>query len=65
MWTRKLIRFSLLLLVLSVANIPALAQNGEATAILEETAHAMGGVEALHALINQVLEGSGQQFEPE
>ena len=65
MWTRKFIRFSLLLLVLSVANIPALAQNGEATAMLEETAHAMGGVEALHALINQVLEGSGQQFEPE
>ena len=65
MWTHKSLRFSLLLLVLGVATVPARAQSREATALLEETARAMGGLQALRALTNQVLEGSGQQFEPE
>ena len=65
MWTRTSLRFSLLLWVLGVPTIPAQAQSGEATAILEETARAMGGLQALRTLSNQVLESSGQQFDPE
>ena len=65
MWTHKSIPTGLLLLILGVATIPTHAQSGEATAILEETARAMGGLQALRALTNQVLEVSGQQFEPE
>ncbi len=65
MRTHKSLCFSLLLLVLGVATIRPQAQSGEATAILEETARAMGGLQALRGLTNQVLEGSGQQFEPE
>ena len=65
MWTYTSLRFSLLLLVLGVSTVPAQAQSGEATALLEETARAMGGLQALRGLTNQVLEGSGQQFEPE
>lgn len=65
MWTRKTICFGLLLFVVVGANIPVQAQDEEASAILEETAQAMGGLQALRGLSNQMLEVSGQQFEPE
>lgn len=65
MWKRKSPRYSLLLLALCVETIAVHAQSREATAILEETAQAMGGLQALRALKNQVLESLGQQFEPE
>ena len=65
MWIHKFIRCSLALLALCVASIPAQAQRDEATAILEESAQAMGGLQALRGLTTEVLEGSVQQFEPE
>ncbi len=65
MWIHKFIRCSLALLALCVASIPAQAQRDEATAILEESGQAMGGLQALRGLTTEVLEGSGQQFEPE
>jgi hypothetical protein len=65
MWMRAITRYSLVLLCLASAVAPAWAQSEEARAILEESAQAMGGMNALRELTNQVVEVSGQQFEPE
>src|SRR5919108_3573635 len=42
---------------------PAQAQSSEARALLQEAAKAMGGVPALRALKNQVVESEGKQFD--
>jgi hypothetical protein len=53
------------LLCLASTVAPAWAQSEESRTILEESAQAMGGLNALRGLTNQVVEVSGQQFEPE
>lgn len=65
MCKRKSLGVGLLFMALCVEPIALHAQSKEATAVLEETARAMGGLRALRALKNQVLESLGQQFEPE
>ncbi len=65
MCLHRFICFSLALLALGALSIPAHAQRDDATAILEESAQAMGGLQTLRGLTNQVLEVTGQQFEPE
>jgi len=42
---------------------PVQAQSGDAKALLEQSAKAMGGMQALRSLKNQVVEGEGKQFD--
>ncbi len=57
--------FVLLVFIVVGTVPPSQAQNGDAVAIMEEVAEAMGGLRALRAVNNQLLEVTGQQFEPE
>ncbi len=54
---------SLVLFFLIAATIPAQGQSSHAKALLAEAAKAMGGINALRALKNQVVESEGKQFE--
>lgn len=65
MWKQSFVTLTLLLPLLGAEGIPVQAQGKEAKTLLEETARAMGGLTALRALKNQVVESEGQQFEPE
>ena len=53
----------LIVMLLALANSPSLAQAPAAVALLQETAKAMGGLAALRALNNQVIESDGKQFD--
>lgn len=56
---------SLIVVLFVAGKVPAQAQSAEAKALLQETARAMGGLNALRSLKTQVVESQGQQFEPE
>ena len=43
--------------------VPAKGQSSAANALLEEAAEAMGGIQALRSLKNQVIESEGKQFD--
>jgi len=65
MCKQRVLTFVLLLSLLWAEGILVQAQGKEAKTLLQETARAMGGLKALRALKNQVVESEGQQFEPE
>jgi glyoxylase-like metal-dependent hydrolase (beta-lactamase superfamily II) len=65
MWIQVLLMLSLLSSLLFAERSSVHAQTNGNRAILEETAQAMGGLQKLRALKNQVVESEGQQFEPE
>jgi glyoxylase-like metal-dependent hydrolase (beta-lactamase superfamily II) len=48
---------------LIAAALPVRAQSSDAKALLQEAAKAMGGVQALRSLKNQVVESEGKQFD--
>ena len=50
-----------LVIVLTIAHVPAYAQS--AAALLQQSADAMGGLPALRALKTQVIESEGKQFD--
>jgi glyoxylase-like metal-dependent hydrolase (beta-lactamase superfamily II) len=54
---------SLVILYLIAATFSAQAQSSDAKAILQEAAKAMGGMQALRSLKNQVVESEGKQFD--
>jgi glyoxylase-like metal-dependent hydrolase (beta-lactamase superfamily II) len=54
---------SLVILYLIAGTFPARAQSSDARALLQEAAKAMGGMQALRALKNQVVESEGKQFD--
>jgi glyoxylase-like metal-dependent hydrolase (beta-lactamase superfamily II) len=54
---------SLVIFYLIAGAFPARAQSSDARAILQEAAKAMGGVQALRSLKNQVVESEGKQFD--
>jgi hypothetical protein len=54
---------SLVLVFLMAETVPAQAQSSDAKALLEEAAKAMGGMQALRSLKNEVVESEGKQFE--
>jgi hypothetical protein len=54
---------SLVILYSIAATFPAQAQSSDARALLQEAAKAMGGMQALRALKNQVVESEGKQFD--
>jgi len=43
--------------------VPAQAQSSDARALLEQSAKAMGGIQALRSLKNQAIESEGKQFD--
>jgi glyoxylase-like metal-dependent hydrolase (beta-lactamase superfamily II) len=53
----------LLVMLLALAKTPSFAQASAAVALLQETARVMGGLPALRALKNQVIESEGKQFD--
>ena len=53
----------LLVMLLALAKTPSLAQAPAAVALLQQSANAMGGLPALRALKNQVIESEGKQFD--
>ena len=53
----------LLVMLLALAKTPSFAQAPAAVALLQGTARAMGGLPALRALKNQVIESEGKQFD--
>ena len=55
--------FLLLLYFLLTRALPLEAQSADAKTLLGEAAKAMGGVQALRALKNQVVESEGKQFD--
>jgi glyoxylase-like metal-dependent hydrolase (beta-lactamase superfamily II) len=62
---RKLLLFGLLLTLFAEESNSVQAQSKDTKTILEEAGQAMGGLQRLRALKNQVVESEGQQFEPE
>ena len=53
----------LVLAVLSVFTVSAAARAQSAQALIRETAKTMGGIAALRAIKNQVVESEGKQFD--
>jgi len=54
---------SLIVVALLSGALPLPAQSSDAKALLEEAAKAMGGMQALRSLKNQVVESEGKQFD--
>ena len=48
---------------LLIGTVPAQTQSSDAKALLEAAAKAMGGIQALRSLKNQVVESEGKQFD--
>ena len=54
---------SLAILYWIAGTLPAQAQSSDARTLLQDTAKAMGGTQALRSLKNQVVESEGKQFD--
>src|SRR6202008_2832477 len=61
---RRVLDFVFLIAILSLlTTVSAHAQSSDAKALLEQSAKAMGGMETLRSLKNQVVESEGRQFD--
>src|SRR6266508_1674984 len=60
---RILVVISMLLVFFMAGGFPLQAQSRDAMALLEEAAKAMGGMQSLRSLKNQVIASEGKQFD--